>query len=170
MSHAASQQVGKTSLLNDLLGRKEFDGKRRELFEEEDRCVLSSGQIDLFFGQEVAYMDVTGKPIKESIETTLHLTNIVIIHVDCEQVEEDQYFLDKLQKWIVDIKAEDESIKIILILRDANEHCVYNQPDDIRSVIGEGVFEDDLAAVIVFEDLRDFNTEERKEMIHVFEK
>ena len=107
-------------------------------------------------------MDVTGKPIKESIETTLQLTNIVIIHVDCEQVEEDQYFLDKLQKWIVDIKAEDESIKIILILRDANEHNVYNQPDDIRSVIGEGVFEDDLAAVITFEDLRDFNTEERK--------
>jgi hypothetical protein len=41
-------------------------------------------------------------------------------------VEEDQYFLDKLQKWIVDIKAEDESIKIILILRDANEHNVYD--------------------------------------------
>lgn len=84
-------------------------------------------------------------------------------------MEDDQYFLDKLQKWIVDIKAEDEAIKIVLILRDANEHCVYNQPDDIRAVVGEGVFEDDLSAVVLMEDLRDFNEVERKEMVLVFE-
>ena len=84
-------------------------------------------------------------------------------------MEDDQYFLDKLQKWIVDIKAEDEAIKIVLILRDASEHCVYNQPDDIRAVVGEGVFEDDLSAVVLMEDLRDFNEVERKEMVLVFE-
>lgn len=140
-----------------MIVSKELGGKYRELFEEEDRCVLSCGQIDVFFGESTAYMDVTGKPIKEAIESTLQLTNIAVIHADYEQVEDDQYFLDKLQKWIVDIKAEDESIKIILVLRDAHEHNVYNQPDDIRSVVGEGVFEDDLDTVIVFEDLRDFN-------------
>ena len=78
--------------------------------------------------------------------------------------------MDKLEKWIVDIKAEDESIKIILLVRDADSHQILREPEDIRSVIGEGVFEDDLAAVILLEDLRDLDEREKFEMIDVVSK
>lgn len=66
-------------------------------------------------------------------------------------------FADKLQKWIVDIKTEDEAIKIILLLRDAGERNVFRDKEEIREVVGEGVFEDDLSAVIMLEDIRFLN-------------
>ena len=76
-------------------------------------------------------------------------------------------FVDKLQKWVVDIKAEDEGIKIVLILRDANERNVFREGEDIREVVGEGVFEDDVATVIMLEDMRSCSEEERKESIEI---
>lgn len=51
LSHAATNQMGKTSLLNDLIAYQKDPAVTRtsEYFEEEDRCVLSNGQIDVFF-------------------------------------------------------------------------------------------------------------------------
>ena len=95
------------------------------------------------------------------------MANIVLINVEHAQVLNEPLFVDKLQKWIVDIKAEDEGIKIVLVLRDANERNVFREGEEIREVVGEGVFEDDLSAVIMLEDLRDCTEEERKETIQI---
>lgn len=163
--------------MNDLISKELQTSTEAEYFEEEDRCVLSNGQIDVFFpvpsneseGDDpyMVYMDITGKPVKEALETTLQLTNIVIINVDHAQLLNEPLFADKLQKWVVDIKAEDEGIKIMLFIRDANERNVFKDPEDIKEVVGEGVFEDDLSVVIMLEDMRDSNDEEKRETIEI---
>lgn len=51
------------------------------------------------------------------------------------------------------MKSEDEAIKIVLMVRDSKETNVFRSQEEIKDVLGEGVFEDDLAAIIMIEDL-----------------
>lgn len=79
--------MGKTAILNNIINFSSKDAQNKnkpEVFEENDNCVLSNGQVDMFIAsqKERAYMDVTGKPLKETINVSLSVTNIVIIHAD----------------------------------------------------------------------------------------
>ena len=97
-------------------------------------------------------MDVTGKPLKETLASSMVLTNILMIHVDHDQLTNDPDFVDKMQKWVVDVKSEDEGIKIVLLVRDSPEQNIFREKEDIRDIVGDGVFEDDVSSVIMMED------------------
>ena len=63
-------QGGKSSFLNELLNTEQY-----EVFETEDRNVLSYGQIEVFIDNEsnskLVFMDPTGAPLANAVTSTL---------------------------------------------------------------------------------------------------
>ena len=92
--------------------------------------MFSPGQVDVFFDKCYqsrngwAFIEGQGQLEPSVITAVMELTNLVLIHFHKRDLKGSQDQVDKLIDTVRDIRKQDRTVHVCILIRDANETVI----------------------------------------------